>query len=227
MAAPEKWYSLDLLDTVDLTDNLENEGEQVTAALPGLRDRYDSAQSEVAKSLTPVPALHPADDTWDDGIWFQRAMLQAGYTEKLQALEDAKTRIDELERSSDPGHSIAGYVLDDAHGYLKDLGLSKSTARAKSQPSSLGGLMLAEVIWQARNQHHHFNDTQNFHPPTFSALRAIITSNPAAFGLSAPPPDDTSLASLLQSRSFSQEILVLLGWTSVQKVKAGVAAIHL
>jgi hypothetical protein len=146
--------------------------------------------------------------------------LQTGYPEKKKTLEGAEARLTELAESNDAGRSISGWILDDAHAHLKDLGLATATTRGASGPASLGGLPLAEVIWQARNQHQHFNEGRPFDSPTIDALRTMVTAAPTAFGVTSPPSDDTSLAVLFKSQSMAKEVLVSLGWTSAFAVCA-------
>lgn len=215
MPEPETWMSLVLLSTVDMTADLETEKVNTRALLPALRRRLEDAHREVGRSLLPVDANHPAADGWDDDVYFRRAMLETNYSNKQDAWSAASERLDDLETSPDPARAVASYVLDDAHAYVKDdLGMSQRLTRLQSSPRSLGNLPLAEVIWQARNQRHHFNDQRPYDPPTIDAFRAIVGANPAAFGLQSPPPNDAALEPLLKSRSWAPEVLLLLGWTT-------------
>lgn len=226
MSPPKQWFALTLLDTVDLTADLPTEKANLTAALPKLRANLEWASAEVNSSLAPVHAGHPADDTWDDQVFFLRAIAETGYSQKKVAIEAALGRLDEIENNPDPGREVAGWVLDDAVEYLKDVGLDDAALRNATAPLSIDGLPLAEVIWQARNQRHHFNQPEDFHPPTLAAFRRIVAARPDAFSLATPPSSDPDLQSLLKSRSWAPEILVMLGWTSTESIIRDVASIH-
>jgi len=225
MHVTDTWFSLILLATVDLTDDLEAEKQNLAAELPKLREMLDAAQNEVSKALLPVPATHPADDTWDDQIYFLRALIETGHNEKAVNYELASAQLTRLEASPDPARAVAGYVLDDATAFLKDRGLDTPDARLASQPASLGGLSLAEVVWQARNQKHHQPDTHGYHQPTLDSLRSVVAGNPGMFGRTTPPTSDPDLDALLKERSWAPEFLRLIGWTTPAAVAAGIGSI--
>ena len=138
--SPDYWYSLALLDEIDLTNQDDAEADRVRTLLPRLRKDLDEARAEVSRALAPVDASHPADDTWDDNIFFHRALRETGHDQKAAALDEASRRLDALTSSRKPGCSIAGWVIDDAHAYVKQLGLAPAGSRATSKPASLANI---------------------------------------------------------------------------------------
>ncbi|WP_327032337.1 hypothetical protein [Micromonospora ureilytica] len=223
--AVEKWYELDLLDSVDITKDPEAEVAQLQAQMPKLQTALAEARQWVASAIEPVPAWHPTDDTYDDQYYFLRAWRESTVGPRTAAMKQAQEQLAALQRSDDPGRLIAGWLLSRIHGHLKDLGLELPEARRESAPSSIGGLPLAEIIWQVRNQVQHFNDVRDFKPPVLRVFRSMVAQGPSLFGLTSPPADDTALEQLLKKRSWAPESLQVLGWIDRSAVVAGVRSI--
>ena len=228
MADIEKWFSLELLDSRawDFDADPEAEHAAVADALPDLRTRFGVAQEHVAGSLAPVPANSPADDTWDDQIWFLRAVASSGYSKKKDDLEEAEQQLEALEGADNPGAHVAGLVFKDVHAYIKGVGLSDGLARRSSSPKSIGGLALAEIVWQARNQAEHYNDSRPLDDRVLDVFRVLVADDPEEYGVSAPPADDGALQSLLKQRSWAPHVVLQLGWTSRARVAAAVRQIR-
>ena len=90
---------------------------------------------------------------------------------------------------------------------------------------TLGGLPLAEIIWQARNQDQHYNDAKPTHTPTLDCFRVLTSTTPITFGLSGPP-DEGTLNDLVKQQSWAPEILNLLGWVTAKAAGAGISSIR-
>jgi hypothetical protein len=226
MTAPSlDWFELDLLDTVDLTQDRAAQAAAVQARLPQLKADLDDTLREAYRALGPVPAGHPTDDMYDDHHYLQKALVELGAGGKSAAYEQARAELDDLTRADDPGRVIAGFVVTRIHDHLKQIGLNTAVARAASGPSSPAGPPLAELLWQTRNQAHHQGDARRYDPPVLDAFRPLITQHPGAFGLAQPPPDDTVLDLVLKHQPWAKEVLILLGWTDPAAVRAGIATI--
>jgi hypothetical protein len=210
----EKWFASRLLDEVDVRRDPVEQAEELRARVPQLRGEFAHAQQWVADALKPLPPNHPADDTWDDQIWFQRAMGESRYAVKQSAVEAAEAELDELANSDDPAEHVASLVLTQVHARIKALGLGTAPARKDSKPASIGALPLAEIVWQARNQAHHHNDARDLDPPVLAVFRVLVADDPGLFGLSGPPADNVAVQRLLKKRSWAPHVLQLLGWNS-------------
>lgn len=225
MVPPSQWIELHLLDEVDLTDSAVRQAAQVKRALPGLREAVAQAEAWVTAALAPVPANHPADDTWDDQIWFVRALNESQYGPKTGALAGAQRQLDDLEASEDPGRRIAGFVLARTHLHLKERGFGLWATREQSGPDVVPGLPLAELLWQARNQDQHYADVAAFHQPTLDAFELLNRVAPATFGLRTGPSTRADLGVLLKDHSWASEVLTFLGWTNSVSVIEGIGTI--
>lgn len=225
MVAPADWYDVKLLDTVDLTVSPVEQAAQVSAALPTLRAELNTAAEWVSAALAPVPAWHPADDTWDDEIWFNRAYNESGYGERAAAVQAAQAELSALEQTDDPGRRVAGYVLTRTHGYLKQKGFESAKARGRSTPQVLPNLSLAELIWQARNQDQHYLDSKDLSQPVQDAFNRLAQFSPGVFALASGPSTAHELNALLKQRSWAPEVLVFLGWTSSAAAVAGIESV--
>lgn len=226
MLDSRNWITVKWLDQIDITSDPAAEAEHLRGRLPALREALQHATQWVADTLAPVPINHPAFDDWDDNYWMAKAMGQSRYGEKHRAVQEAEQRLDELASSDDPGRKVAGFLLIDIHRHLKDLGLGDGQARQASTPRSIAALPLAEVLWQARNQDQHFNETGPLQARVLDCFRAILDVAPTALGQSIPPPDDHTLQALLHQHSWAPEVLQLLGWTTSQNAAAGISSIQ-
>lgn len=223
--AVEDWYELKLLDTVDITKDPAVEMRHLQAQMPKLEAALDEARRWVASALEPAPPWHPAHDTYNDQYYFMRAWNESGLGPRTAALDDAQRQLDTLRRSDDPGRLIAGWLLGKIHIHLKRLGLETAAKRSRSTPVSVGGLPLAEIIWQARNQAQHYNDRRDLDPRVRTAFCVLVAQDPLLFGLTTPPPDDAALEGFLKQRSWAPESLRALGWDNRLTVVEGVNSI--
>jgi hypothetical protein len=222
------WYELKLLDQVDLTRDPAAEATRLKAQLPSLEADLAAATKWVADALAPVPANHPSDDTWDEHVFFLRAMNESRYGPKAASLARSREQLAALAASDDPGRKVAGWVLGAAHDHVKALGLGsgQESARRLSRPAAVGGLALAEIVWQARNQDQHHNDGQDLSRPVVTCFQALVGHDPGLFRLSSAPPDVPSLQALLRQRSWAPEVLRLMGWTSAASTAAAISSMQ-
>jgi hypothetical protein len=153
-------------------------------------------------------------------------MASSGYSKKKDDLEEAEQQLEALEGADNPGAHVAGLVLKDVHAYIKGVGLSGGPARCSSSPKSIGGLALAEIVWQVRNQAEHFNDAKPLGDPVLDVFRILVADDPDEYGVSAPPADDVALQALLKQRSWAPHVLLHLGWTSRGRVETAVKQIQ-
>ncbi|MFE0981708.1 hypothetical protein [Streptomyces rochei] len=216
-------WTIGLLDQVDITRSPEVEAAALRDKIPLLEQSLQEAKKWVAGALAPVPAWHPADDTWDDQIYFTRAYNEAGYEKKSVALREAETEFQTLIRSGDPGRDLSGYVLTRIHVHLKASGYATSEARIQSRPV-VAGVPLAKLLWEARNQDQHYNEPGDLRRPILEVFAALAEHHSSIFSLSQAP-DQTTLRGLVKQRSWAPEVLRILGWTSRASVAAGLASL--
>ena len=193
-----------------------------------LESEVRGAKEYVAAALQPAPAWHPADDGFDDQHEFMRALAYSRLPQKTAKQAETQADLDKLNGAvNSPAYQkmLPGLLLSDAHAYIKDLGLDTSDKRGGSSPKSLGGLPLAEVIWQARNQHEHYRDARPFDRPVLDAFRSIVSAHPESFGLTEPPTDDAQLMTLLKNRSWATVLVDLLGWTDTLTLRHDIDSI--
>lgn len=226
MVNPESLWIVGFLDEVDFDADPAREAAALQARLPELREALRTATTWVAESLAPMGPNHPNLDDWDDDVWMVRAMGQVRYGDKQRAVEEAEARLEEIVRSDDPARKVAGFLLVEVQRHLQSLGLGSVAARQASTPKAVGGIALAEVLWQARNQDQHYNESGNLHPPLLACFRVIVGSHPSGFGQSQPPTDDAALQRLLRQRSWAPEVLKLLEWTSSAAAVTGIKSIR-
>jgi hypothetical protein len=216
-------WTIGLLDQVDITRSPEVEAAALRDKIPLLEESLQKAREWVAGALAPVSAWHPADDTWDDQIYFTRAYSQSGYERKSMALCEAEREFQALIQSGDPGRDLAGYVLTKIHAHLKASGYATSEARSQSSPVVVG-IPLAKLLWEARNQDQHYNEPGDLRRPVLDVFAALSKNHPSLFGLSRSP-EQTELRDLVKQRSWAPEVLQILGWTSRESVAKGLASL--
>lgn len=150
------------LDVVDITQNLSHSRQSLKSRIAKEEDeirRMDAELEEIApnlgRALAPSPVDHPAADAQDDNYWFMRALRETGYAarhEDLLAARRAANRLQAELRSlnefEDPRAEVAKGVIVFGWEYVQDLGLGGIPQRQASSPTSLGGLPLAEILWQ-------------------------------------------------------------------------------
>lgn len=225
MVSSDGIYFVRMLDKIDITRDVNEEKDKLQGQLPNLKRELQVAMDWVAGALAPVPPWHPADDTWDDQIFFVRAMNESKYVARQEAYEEAERKLIELVNSDDPATELAGAILVRACRHLKSIGLKTRDQRDCSQPS-IDGLTVANIVWQARNQDQHWNDGENLHNQIVEVFRALTQRHPEKFGLQTAPSSNEALQMLLREQSWARSVLLILGWTSADSARAGIAAIR-
>lgn len=222
---PASWLSLDD-ELVQRIMDKEATTASLRATIPELRENLRQAHDWVSEALMPVSPTHPSEDTWDDRVYFTRALQQSGYSSASAAYEEAAASLEELEGAEDPRRAWAGWVLRDAHRYLKLRGFRPREKRLASRPIVVGNCTLADILWHGRNQDEHCTDNSDRSPDTVTLWRALLIASPASFGLSSPPQDDEALQGFLRAQSWSSELLQLLGWSCKDDIVEGIRSIQ-
>ncbi len=224
------------LDVVDITQNLGQAREllalriaKAAADIRRLDAELRAIAPQVGNALRPVPVNHPTADDQDDDYWATRGILETGFAAKHEDLVTARNsahtlqaellRLDEFD---DPLGEVAKGVIVYGWEYLKDRGFGSQRCSASS-PSSLGGLPLAKVVWETRNQVEHVTSPKKHVVTTFDV---IMNAYPASFGISQGPVPLPIVKATLRRRAWAREILILLGWTSRRAAASGLVSIR-
>lgn len=218
-------FSVKLLDSFDVTNDYLHERGVVREKIPGLIRELDQAGEWVAGSLAPVPPGSPADDTWDDQIYFMRAMNESDYTGKKKRLEIARSYLEKLLVAADPVDHIASSVIAEAHKEIRRAGGNGKEARARSKVTACCGVPIAEIIWQARNQHEHYEEDGDLSDPVRTLFAKLANCHYSVFNFQFQPgfsKGDDELKRLCKRRSWSPVILGILGWTSSENATRGI-----
>ena len=228
MANFAKFPGFVALDAIDWTLNPNDQRKNLSTRIPALRAEVDDAMAYYrGVTVWPDPPM-VGDDTWGAPSWdnwyFGKAATRL--TDVKDHLAAAAHDLDLLEAAQDPMTWAAGNALQWAHRQLKTLGLNEHGPRAAATPRHASGQSVAVVVWEARNQHEHWLDTNALSTRVLDCFRLLFAHDPARFGMQGSPLDDQSLAATLKSQSWAPQVLLTLGWTDSQKAADGLASIE-